>query len=217
MTTKYSCSLCYAALVCCLCLFGCKKESDPSTSQFKRYPFKNIHLSYEYVGSARGTEDFYVADYGKYEARYSHMQQITPAGIRPYENAGITKISDVYSIDYIDKKVVHLRMSSLDSLYRLPESEIPTPEEFLEATMKDNYFIQSGTDNILGHKTTVWTQQDETLKLWVWSSMPMKRFTVIEDGTLGTNVVSIDTNWVVDTMKFHIPTDFEFVEQQPKK
>lgn len=217
MTTKYYRVLCFAVLASCLCLFGCKKESDPSTSKFKRYPFRNIHLSYEYDGNARGTEDFYVADYGKYEARYSHMQQITPSGIRPYENGGITKISDVYSIDFLDKKVVHLRMASLDSLYRLPESQIPSPEEFLQATMRDNYFIQSGTDNILGQNTTVWKQQDETLKLWVWNSMPMKRFSMIEDGTLETHVVSIDTNWVVDTMKFHIPTEFELVEQQPKK
>ncbi len=216
MTKHFSRLRCVAVLASCVCLFGCKKESDPSTSSLKRYPFKNIHLSYEYGGTARGSEDFYVAGYGKYEARYSHMQQITPTGIHPYENAGITRLSDVYSIDVLNKKVVHLRMASLDSLYRLSESDMPSPEEFLKATMKDNYFIQTSSENILGRPSTVWKQQDETLKLWVWNSLPMKRASTIEDGMLETVVVSIDTNWVVDTMKFHIPTEFEFTEQQSK-
>ncbi len=216
MTTKYSCLICYGIVAICLFLFGCKKESDPSTSQFKRYPIKNVHLSYVFVGDARGTEDFYIADYGKYEARYSHMQQITRGGIHPYENAGITRISDVYSIDFLDRKVAHLRLGSLDSLYRLPESDIPTTEDFFKSTMKDNYLTQSGTDTVLGHKTTTWKLQDETLKLWVWNSMPVKRFSMIQEGSVETILVSIDTNWVVDTMKFHVPTDLDYIEQPQK-
>ena len=219
MMIKSRIVLCVGAVFfCSLAVVGCKKESNPASSEFKRYNYKNFHLSFIYQGDARGTEDFYVADYGKYEARYSHMQQMTPAGLRPYENGGITRLSDVYTIDFLEKKVAHLRMTSLDSLYSLTGSEVPTAQQFLETTMKDNYFTQAGNDTILGYKTTIWKQQDDALTLWVWNSMPMKRLTMLENGALETVVVAVDTNWVVDTMMFHVPTSgFELIEQKNGK
>jgi hypothetical protein len=193
---------------------GCRSNdySGPLNS-FKRYPFKNIHLSYTFSGDARGTEDLYIADYGKYEARRTSIELLLPQGIRPKDEAGITRLSDVYNIDYIDKKVVHRRVTTLDSLYHLDESSIPKTDDYLQSSMKDYLFHSNGTEQIQGKAATLWEPHDGSMKLWVWNSLLLKKYAVSNNGTVLMDLERIDTNWTVDSSKFQVPTDgFEHLE-----
>jgi hypothetical protein len=199
-----------------LIFFGCRSNdySGPLNS-FKRYPYRNVHLSYAFSGDARGIEDLYIADYGKYETRRTSIELLLPQGIRPKDEAGITRLTDVYNIDYRQKKVMHKRVTTLDSLYHLSELSIPPPSDYLESSMKDYLFHSGGTEMVHDHPAMVWAPRDGSMKLWVWNSLLIKKYTMSENGTVWMELVQADTNWTVDTTKFQIPTDgFEVIEDQ---
>jgi hypothetical protein len=198
-----------------LLFFGCKNNdySGPLNT-FKRYPFKNVHLSYTFSGDARGKEDLYIADYGKYETRRTSIELLLEQGIRPKNEAGITRLTDAYNIDYIDKKVLHHHVTTLDSLYHLDEASIPKSNDYLQASMKDYLFHVTGEDTIQGKVATLWQPRDGSMKLWVWNSLLMRKYAVSNNGTVWMDLVQMDTNWVVDTTKFQIPTTgFELIEE----
>ena len=150
-----------------LAAIGCGNDRSGPTNSFRRYDYKNIHLRYDLVGDARGTEDLYIADYGKYEARYSKYEALTEKGPRPVDNAGITRLTDAYEVDFIGKTVSHTHVTSLDSLYHLSESSTPSPDEYVSSSMHDNTFRNDGTDTTNGFTATVWHQHESDMKLWV--------------------------------------------------
>src|SRR5690349_4397509 len=126
---------------------GCKKNAGPSSgtvNEFKRYPYERFHLTYEYTGDLRGTEELFVSGYGKYEARYSKFEILTPEAIRPIDNSSITRMSDIYVINYLEKSVMHDHVAQLDSLYHLGANDIPSSQEYLESEMKRNLMTNSG-------------------------------------------------------------------------
>src|SRR5579883_1346357 len=171
---RYLKQIAFAVLT--LACVGCGNDRNSPPNNFHRYYYKNIHLTYNLVGDARGTEDLYIADYGKYEARYSKYEALTEKGVKPVDNAGITRFTDSYEVDYLNKTVLHTRVTSLDSLYHLSEGSIPSPDEYVAASMHDNAFRNDGTDTVRGVGATVWYQHDSEMKLWVWHSLLLKKF-----------------------------------------
>ncbi|MBS1904148.1 MAG: hypothetical protein JSS75_10620 [Bacteroidetes bacterium] len=206
-----------AALVASV--IGCgKHEYSGPVNAFRRYEIKNVHMQYEFLGNARGGEEMFIADYGRYEARYSKYELLGEQGIQPVGSAGITRLADVYNISLNERKVVHLKPPELDSLYHLSESEIPTPAQFLEKSMHNNLMRAVGTDTIAGVPATRWENRDGSGKFWIWRGILMKKITQTRDGMIGTQLVALDTAWAVDTTKFSLPkTGFQFIEQSEKK
>ncbi|HYM20105.1 MAG TPA: hypothetical protein VEW28_03770 [Candidatus Kapabacteria bacterium] len=195
-------------------VFGCRNNdySGPLNS-FKRYPFKNVHLSYTFTGDARGREDLYIADYGKYETRDTKIELLLTNGIRPKEESGITRLTDVYTIDHLQKKVMHRHVRVLDSLYHLDASSVPSSEDYLQTSMRDFLFINGGIDTIGGFPATRWEPRDGSMKLWVWNALLLKKYTISQNGIVWMDLVQMDTNWVADSSKFRIPSDgYEVVE-----
>jgi hypothetical protein len=184
---------------------GCKKSDSASLNGLKRYPYERLHVTYEYSGDVRGTEDLYVADYGKYEARYSKLDLLAGQTIRSVDNAAITRIGETYSIDFTQSRGTHDHSTSIDSLYHLSESDIPSTQEYLESEMKKNFFKKVGTDIIAGKTATRWQQMDGDLMIWVWNSILLRKEISSGTNTLDMTVKNIDSLWTVDTMKFAIP------------
>lgn len=199
-------------------VIGCGKgdRGEPLNS-FHRYEIRNVHLTYDFIGNARGQEELFLADYGKYEARYSKYELLTTEAIRPMANAGITRLTDVYSIDVPQRQIKHMRPSELDSLYHLPEGSIPTPQEFLKNSMKNNLLREVGQDSVLGFYATRYQSSDGNAKLWLWRGMLIRKETMTREGMIGTSLTGMDTAWVVDTSKFSLPkSGFEVIEQPNK-
>ncbi|MDP4219625.1 MAG: hypothetical protein Q8916_08015 [Bacteroidota bacterium] len=184
---------------------GCKKSDSASLNGLKRYPYERLHVTYEYTGDVRGTEDLYVSGYGKYEARYSKLDLLAGQTIRSVDNAAITRIGETYSIDFTQNRGSHDHSSSIDSLYHLSESDIPSPQEYLESEMKKNFFKKVGTDIIAGKPATRWQQMDGDLIVWVWNSILLRKEINSAANTLDMTVKNIDSLWTVDTTKFAIP------------
>lgn len=194
------------SLVLIVSVLSCRNDdySGPLNS-FHRYEFKNSHLVYEFIGDARGREDIFMSDYGKYEARYSKYEMLTPQAIQPVATAVITRLTDAYTVEPSERKVMHTRVRELDSLYHLSGNDIPSAPSFFEQTMKKYLFRSAGTDSIGGVVATLWETRDGSAKMWIWRGILLKKLTQTKDGMLGTQLIGIDTTWTVDTSRFSLP------------
>ena len=209
-------SIVFVLMISWLCSSGCKHSGSPLTgdeSAFKRYPYEKFHLSYEYNGDVRGIEELFVAKHGVYESRYSKFEVFTPQGLRSVESGSLTRFNDVYTIDYETKTTILQRAQTLDSLYHLDVSDMPSPQGYLEAEMRKNYFKSSGIDTLLGKPATRWQQVDGDLVLWVWNSILLKKHASSPNGILEMSIKSIDTSWTVDTSKFAVPSGFRITKK----
>jgi hypothetical protein len=194
-----------------LFLAGCKKSGEPnagSINTFKRYPYERYHLAYEYSGDLRGTEELFVADFGKYEARYSKFDIMSPETIRHMDNSSITRISDLYILDYSEKSVINERLGTLDSLYHLDESDIPSAQAYLESEMKKNFMKNAGIEILGGKPATHWQGMEAGVDIWVWNTLMLRKEAVSLNGRVELTIKSIDTLWTVDTTKFSVPAGF---------
>jgi hypothetical protein len=199
---------------------GCKKNGEPFSgppNEMKRYPYERFHLTYEYSGDVRGTEEMFVSGYGKYEARYSKFDVLTPQEIHSSDNGAITRIADIYTIDFSKMLAIHEHSRSLDSLYHLEGSYIPSSKEYIEAEMKKKYFQNVATDIIEGKPALKWQEIDGHLTLWIWNGLLLRRHASSPEGSLEMKIKSIDTLWVVDTTKFSVPKGFTVKEAENMK
>lgn len=194
---------------------GCRKSGEPFSgppNTMKRYPYERLHLTYEYSGDVRGTEELFVADYGRKEARYSKFEVLSEHGVRPEENGGIMRFADTYTIDFSEKRINHQRVRYLDSLYHLDAEDTPSPQGYMDNEMKKNYFTNTGIDTIAGKPAKRWQQVDGGMSLWVWNSLLLRKRSSSPEGSLDMIIKNIDSLWIVDTMKFSIPSGFPITE-----
>ena len=209
-------------LIFCLAIIGfaasgCKNQGAPGTvNSFKRYAFKNAHIVLRHSGDTRGNEDIYIADYGKYEARLTNIEMFRGEATLPRQMVDITRIADLYNVNLQNHQVRHQHNPMLDSMYRLPEGDIPTPQQFTDYQMKEGYYKNEGPDTAAGFKATRWFSPDNQSKFWIWNTFAVKQIYPTQDGFIGITLESMDTNWVVDTNTFSLPTQgFERTEVKP--
>ncbi|HET9137227.1 MAG TPA: hypothetical protein VFO76_11355 [Candidatus Kapabacteria bacterium] len=185
---------------------GCKKGPEPGqVNSFKRYSFKNAHLTLKHSGDSRGTEELYIADYGKYEARVSNIEMFRGEGLMPRQSIDLTRLAELYNVNMLNHQVRHQHNPMLDSLYHLPESDIPSPTEFYQTQMKGNYFKFEAVDTALGYKAERWYQPESKALFWIWNTLAIKQMYSTGNGFIGITMVALDTNWVVDTNYFNVP------------
>ena len=199
-----------------LLVFGCKKSGEPFSgplNELKRYPYERFHLTYEYSGDVRGTEEMFVSGYGKYEARHSKFEIFSDQGVHASDNGSLSRLTDLYKIDYVLRRALHEHSRPLDSLYHLNADNIPSPQAYLESEMQRNYFKNSGIDTMLGKPATRWQHADNIMTLWVWNGLLLRRQTSSAEGSLDMKIREIDTLWTVDTAKFSIPSGFTVTEE----
>lgn len=185
---------------------GCKNGGEPGKiNSFKRYSFKNAHLTLKHSGDSRGTEELFIADYGKYEARVSNIEMFRGQGMMPRQSIDLTRGADLYNINMLNHQVRHQLNPLLDSLYHLSESDVPSPTDFYQTQMKANFFKLQGTDTALGMQAERWYQPESKATFWIWNTFSIKQHYSTADGFIGISAVTIDTNWVVDTNYFNVP------------
>jgi hypothetical protein len=186
---------------------GCKKGPEPGqVNSFKRYSIKNVHLTLKHSGDSRGTEEIYIADYGKFEARVSNIEMFRGQGMMPRQSIDLTRGAELYNVNMLNHQVRHQHNQMLDSMYHLSEGDIPSPNEFYQTQMKASFFKLEGTDTALGRQAERWFQNDSKATFWIWKTLPIQQRYVTGDGFLGITMVALDTNWVVDTNYFNVPT-----------
>jgi hypothetical protein len=201
--------------------YGCSKKSGDNSgpaNAFKRYPYRNFHVSYDISGDARGSEDVYVADYGKFESEYSKTEMFTPRGVMPEDHTLITRISDVYEMDNMQKRFNHRHIDALDSVYHLDPKDMPNPEQYMESEMIKGFLKNTGQEMIAGKLATKWQPVDGSMSMWIWNGILLRKFAPNEGGPGITMMVkNFDSTWVVDTTKFMVPKDYKEGNLQPEE
>ncbi len=196
-------------------LFGCKKQDHTKPNALKRYNMKSVHGIYRYSGNNRGTEEFYIADYGKYEAHIMNIEMFQRMVFIPRRETNVTRLWDLYNLNPGTRQIRHQTSRLFDSLYHLSDDDLPTPEQQFEMIMKENYFKKQGTEVVNGYTATKWTQLDNGSALWVYGTLLVKEYLTAKDGYIQMDLESVDTNWVADTSVFSLPKDYQFVEVKP--
>ncbi len=195
---------------------GCgRKGGEPFSGPMnglKRYPYRAMHLTYEFSGDARGDEELFVSDFGKYESRRTRSDMFSPEQTMAEDKGSITRGFDVYILDFLERSVLHERVQYLDSIYHLDANDIPTPQQYFESEMKKNFFAIVGTDMIDGKPATRWKQTDGDLTLWVWNCILLRKHIQMESKSIEMTIKTIDTLWTPDTTTFMIPQGFHAIE-----
>jgi hypothetical protein len=190
---------------------GCKKSADSYSgplNSFKRYPYKNFHVSYDISGDGRGTEEIYVSDYGRYEAQFSKTDIFAENRITSEDHTLLTRISDIYTLDNQNKTYLHNHLNALDSIFHLDASDIPTSHQYMEASMKSTLMKNTGTDTVDGKLASRWQLTDGFLTIWMWNDILLRKTAGSKDGSITMNIKSMDSLWTVDTTKFMMPKGY---------
>ena len=188
---------------------GCKRSGNPDiVNAFKRYPIERFHAVFQFSGDLRGTEEVFVSDYGKNEARYSKFEAFVPEGIKQRSNVTITRLGDTYGYNFLDSSFIKEHVPVLDSLYHLDNKDIPSPVNFMESEMKRQLLQLAGTDTIDGKIAERWHAPEGTMTIWVWNSIIIKKHVISPNAMMNLVMKSIDTLWTVDTTKFSHPVGF---------
>jgi len=196
---------------------GCKKTGEPYSgpiNSLKRYPFEHFHLTYGFSGDARGSEEVFVAGYGRYEAQINKSEILTAKGVQSANHTIITRFADMYSLDYSRRNLQHIHSGYLDSLYHLDQSDVPSPQQYLEFEMKRNLLKNTGFDTVAGKTVQRFQLIDGNMTMWIWNGMLLRKYAGSQEGYLDMKVTSIDTLWTVDTTKFTIPQGFTDTKNQ---
>lgn len=200
-----------------VCSIGCKRSGDAYSgpiNNFKRYPYERFHLTYEYSGDVRGIEELFASEFGKYEARHSKIELFSTKGLHPSDNGSISRISDMYKVDYLLNSAVHTHINQMDSIFHLESGDIPSPQAYLESEMKKNYFVKKGIDSIFGKLADRWEESEGKMTLWIWNGLLLRRHANSSEGYLDMKIKEVDTLWSVDTSKFSIPSGFTVSESK---
>lgn len=180
---------------------------------YKRYAVKQAHIRYENTGHIRGTEDLYIMDWGRREARYSNLEMLRPEGVMPQQTATITDGSFIIMADIPRRSGNRFREPFLDSLLQLKDPD--SPEANSRKVMTDMGFTRAGTDTVLGKITDIWYQPQSGTTMWLWGGVVLKQRVDNPQMQHEAWAISIDTVTPIDRSKFTAPEGLTYIEDRP--
>jgi hypothetical protein len=195
---------------------SCSQSGGPDNTLFKRYPIKNAYIRYEISGDGQGSEDLYIADYGRYELVVSDYVSGISSELKPNKRTIITRFADIYSItpnSPVGRKTLN---QSLDSLYKLT-SDIPSYSQMVDKTLEGGKFQLEGSEIVAGFPTQRWKQVMGPTTIFLYNGIILKRVIDGQKGALFVQTaIKVDTLWKPDTNLFSIPKGMTF-ESGPEK
>ncbi|HEY6172346.1 MAG TPA: hypothetical protein VIX80_08825 [Candidatus Kapabacteria bacterium] len=203
-------------VVVAITVSSCSQNGGAADAFFKRYPIKNAYIQYEITGDGVGTEDLYIADYGRYEfVRSDYMSGISSLPT-PVKRIIITRLADIYSYALDSPTGRKSHSQPLDSLYKLT-SEIPPYSVIVEKTLEGGKFQLEGSEVVAGFPTQRWKQVMGPTTIFLYNGIVLKR---VVDGKKGAlliqTAIKVDTLWKPDTNLFSLPKGMTF-ESGPAK
>jgi hypothetical protein len=203
-------------IVMSIAISSCSQSGGADDASFKRYAIKNAYIKYEISGDGFGTEDLYIADYGRYELVVSDYLSGISSMPTPNKRTIITRLADIYAAAVDSPTGRRTRNQLLDSLYKLT-SDIPPYSEIVDKTLEGGKFQLEGSEVVAGFPTQRWKQVMGPTTIFLYNGVVLKR---VVDGKKGAlfrqTAVSVDTLWKPDTSLFSIPKGVTF-ESGPEK
>ncbi len=198
-----------ACLAACAAMAGCSRHLPPGEhNNFHPYGVRRATLHFEYLGDIRGSEDIYIDSFGAREAHITHSELITPRGFRPTYTYTIRKGWHLTIVDSVRRVEVKLIDRTMDSVYHLLPSEVPTPEQEFQNIFAPQGFQRGGDTTILGLKAHLWVHRGTPGYLMEWRGIVIGSKSVDMGNENELHLLSIDTTSPIEAARFVPPSGF---------
>jgi hypothetical protein len=189
-----------------LAFISCHKSLPPEeTNSFHPYSIRHAIIHQECFGDTRGTEDMFIDSFGRVEGHDIHSEHITENGIQPLINYSIKHEANMIIVDSIRQQAVQIKDPMIDSVFHLPESEVPPPEEEFQNYFGGRGFRKVGTAVMAGITVNTWQHADRPVFLYEWHGIMVARKAGTADLGNELRLISIDTVTPIDPARFEVP------------
>jgi hypothetical protein len=182
----------------------------PSASApYKRYAMDRAHIHYEVSGFRRGVEDLYFENWGKKEARYINVENITEKGVRPDKTVIVTNGSHMMIANLSGGQGTEMTEPSVDSMMRSPN--VDSPEAISDSILSKMHYVRQGQETVLGKTTNVWFEQSTGTKLFTWKGIVLKQEVKNPQHQHTVIATSIDTTMDIPDSIFIAPSTVQYM------
>ncbi len=203
----------FACLTILLAIAGCSRELPPGErNNFHVYGVGHASLHFEYFGDTRGTEDLYEDSSGLREAHIVHSELITAKAFHPTITYTVRDVSHVTIVDSVKMLEERLIDHTFDSLFRLPDGDVPTPDnQFADFFEQRGYHLRGDTTITAGDmnlKSHVWELGEQPSFVFEFKGLVVGRKINIDGSENDLRLMSIDTTTPIDPARFEAPHGF---------
>jgi hypothetical protein len=187
----------------------------PTTSSpYKRYAMERAHIHYEVSGFRRGVEDLYFENWGKKEARYINVENITEQGVRPDKTVIVTDGAHMKIANITGGQGTEMTEPSVDSMMHDPN--VDSPEAISDSILSGMHYVRQGQETVLGRTTNVWFEQSTGTKLYTWKGIVLKQEVKNPQQQHTVVATSIDTTSDIPDSIFVAPTSVPYSVLPPR-
>jgi hypothetical protein len=208
----------FAFIAILLTIAGCSRQLPPGERN-NYHPFGVGHASLhlEYFGDTRGTEDMYEDSSGLREAHGIHSEFITEKAFHPTITYTARIVDSVAIVDSIKQQEIRLIDKSVDSLFHLPYSDVPTPQDRFRNYFEQRGYTLHGDTNILASgmnlKSHVWQLGEQASYIFEFKGLIVGTKNNIDGHENDLRLMSIDTTSPIDPARFEPPHGFPIIDR----
>jgi hypothetical protein len=180
---------------------------------YKRYTLKQGHIHYETSGFRRGVEDLYFTDYGRREARYVNIENLTEQGVRPEKMVVVTIGPEMRVANLTAGTGTRMREPVVDSLFRL--TKVDPPGVISDSILSKMQYKKQGAGTLLGKPVTIWFEGSTGTTLYTWEGLVLKQDVKNPQHQHTVEAVSIDSSMPAPEI-FRVPDTIKYVTVDPR-
>jgi hypothetical protein len=205
------------ALSALIIFAGCSRQLPPGErNNYHPVGVDHASLHLEYFGDIRGSEDVYEDSSGLRESHDTHSEIITEKGFRPTSILTVRDVSHVTTVDSVKMVEIRLIDKTIDSLFHLPNGDIPTPDNQFGDAVKQRGYVLRGDTNILASgmslKAHIWQLGEQPSYLFEFKGFIVGSMININGHENDLRLMSIDTTSPIDPARFEPPHGFPVMD-----
>jgi hypothetical protein len=207
----------FVGIVIVLAIAGCSRQLPPGErNNFHPFGVEHASLHFEYFGFTRGSEDLYEDGSGLREVHDIHSEAITEKGFHPTSTYTVRDVSHTTTVDSVKMVEVRLIDKTMDSLFHLPNGDIPTPDGQFGSTATQRGYALRGDTIIVASgvsiKAHIWQLGVQQSFLFEFKGLIVGNKANINGNENELRLMAIDTTSPIDPARFEPPHGFPVMD-----
>ncbi len=208
----------YASFAVIVMIASCSRPLPPGErNNFHYFGVQHASLHLEYFGDMRGTEDLFEDSSGLREAHLVHSELITEKEFHPTMTYTVRDMGHVTVVDSVKVQELRVIDKTSDSLFHLPNGDVPTPEDQFASYIEQGGFHLLGDTNILAGsmslKAHVWQLGEQSSYIFEFKGLVVGRKDILDGQENDLRLLSIDTTSPIDPARFEPPHGFPVMDR----
>ncbi len=196
---------------------GCSRQLPPGErNNFHPFGVRHAWLHLEYLGDTRGWEDIYEDSSGFLEAHLVHSEIAVKDQFHSTITYTVRRGSSVTVVDSVQQKEIRLLDRISDSLYHLPNGDVPTPDDqFGSYFGQQGYIVRGDTTIVAGNmslKSHIWQVGQQQNYIFEFQGFIVGSKSNIEGHENDLRLISMDTTSLLDPAWFSPSHGFPVVD-----